>query len=367
MPTLTINSAEPYGKPEGNTGSTPFSFTVTRSGDLTLTSSVSWAITGSGLSPANGLDFTGNQLPSGIADFAPGVGSRTVVVNVLADTLAESNEGFLVTLSNPSGARISPTGGSAESLILDDDTPSYSFSLSPSPVYEGGSLTVSVSSTNASEGSMLYWQAGGVGITPSDFGDGATGGSIAIGRDGRASFSKTIAADAIVDPDENLELRFFSDAARTRQVGSTLSVTIKEPSVGVATDRNDTIIGTDAGEIITGVPTGSLSRGSGSVDRLTGEGGADLFKLGDSSGSYYIGQSINDLAVITDFTAVDKIQLSGNPSRYRLVSSRYYGINGVRIDTVNGAFGMQPDVVAFVNNATLPSLNLNNPNQFVYV
>ena len=41
-------------KPEGNAGSTAFTFTVTRSGDTSGASSVNYAVTGSGASPANG-------------------------------------------------------------------------------------------------------------------------------------------------------------------------------------------------------------------------------------------------------------------------------------------------------------------------
>lgn len=43
---------------EGNDGTTRlFSFTITRSGDTSGISAVSWAVTGSGTYPANGGDF----------------------------------------------------------------------------------------------------------------------------------------------------------------------------------------------------------------------------------------------------------------------------------------------------------------------
>ena len=166
-----------------------------------------------------------------------------------------------------------------------------------------------------------------------------------------------------MDPEETLELRLYTDTGLTHQVGSTVSVTIKAPSVGVITEGNDVITGTNAGELLSGVPLASLARGRGSVDRLTGGGGADIFKLADASGSYYLGQGNNDLAVITDFTAGDKIQLHGNASNYVLVSGRYDGIKGIRIDSL----GTPTDPVGFVVGATLASLNLTNPNQFLYV
>ncbi|BAQ63402.1 S-layer family protein [Geminocystis sp. NIES-3709] len=86
---------------EGNSGTTSFTFTVTRSGITTNTDSVNWAITGSGANPSNGGDFVGGILPSGTVSFAPGETSKVITVNVQGDTAIEPNETFTVTLSNP--------------------------------------------------------------------------------------------------------------------------------------------------------------------------------------------------------------------------------------------------------------------------
>src|SRR3954471_19013215 len=55
---------------EGNSGETAFGFTVTRSGDLSATTSVTWAVTGSGANPANAADFTNGLLPASTVTFA---------------------------------------------------------------------------------------------------------------------------------------------------------------------------------------------------------------------------------------------------------------------------------------------------------
>jgi hypothetical protein len=174
-----------------------------------------------------------------------------------------------------------------------------------------------------------------------------------------------------VEPDETLEVRFYSDAARSQSVGSSLAITLNEPSVGFVTDGNDVITGTAAAELITGVPAGSGVRGQGSVDRLTGGAGADIFALGDSLGIYYddgtTGLGTTDLAVITDFSAQDSIQLFGSSSGYRLVSGRYSGIAGVRIDALSTASGIMPEAIGFVQGATMATLSLTNPNQFLYI
>ena len=97
-------AAASANKAEGNTsGSTAFTFTVTRSGVTSGSTTVDWAVTGSGANPANGADFVGGPLPSGHVSFSAGETEQTITVNVNGDTNVESNEGFTVTLSGASG------------------------------------------------------------------------------------------------------------------------------------------------------------------------------------------------------------------------------------------------------------------------
>lgn len=125
-------------KLEGNTGSTPFFFTVTRGGTLSGTSSVNYAVTGSGGSPATATDF-GGTFPSGTLSFNPLESSKQIQINVSGDATDEDNEGFTVTLSGASsGSAI--TTPTATGSILDDEmhletyegetTPGSSFSES---------------------------------------------------------------------------------------------------------------------------------------------------------------------------------------------------------------------------------------------
>ncbi len=106
---------------EGNSGSTAFTFTVTRSGDSSTAASVNWAVAGSGTNPANAADFVGGVIPSGTINFTAGDTSPQVItVNVSGDTVAEPSEGFTVTLSGASaGAAIGVA--SAVGTILNDD------------------------------------------------------------------------------------------------------------------------------------------------------------------------------------------------------------------------------------------------------
>src|SRR5262249_60795684 len=91
-------------KAEGNSGATPFTFTVSRTGDLSGASSVDWAVSGP---PADAADFVGGVLPSGTLNFAVGEASKTITVNVAGDTAVAGAEGFSVTLSHRLGANTS--------------------------------------------------------------------------------------------------------------------------------------------------------------------------------------------------------------------------------------------------------------------
>ncbi len=120
QPSLSITGQTANtNKPEGNTGTTPFTFQISRNGDTTITSSVAWSVTGTGVHPANALDFAGDAMPSGSVTFAVGETSKTITVQVVGDTLFGPDERFAVTLANPINATIA--GATAIGVIRNDD------------------------------------------------------------------------------------------------------------------------------------------------------------------------------------------------------------------------------------------------------
>jgi hypothetical protein len=133
-------------KSEGQSGVTAFEFTVTRSGDLSATSSAQWKVTGSGSNAANAADFQGNALPSGTVSFGAGQASKPIVVNVVGDTVVESNEGFTVTLSAPVNCSIA--AGSATATITNDDT------ATPEPPQSG---TEPSAADTGAKGTLTAW------------------------------------------------------------------------------------------------------------------------------------------------------------------------------------------------------------------
>ncbi|NBO32660.1 MAG: calx-beta domain protein, partial [Cyanobacteria bacterium WB6_1B_304] len=138
-PTTLAIAPTTANQTEGNSGTKPFTFTITRAGGLNGTTAVNWAVTGSGTNAANASDF-GGTLPSGTVTFASGETSKTITVTVQGDTISELDETFTVTLSGPTGATIT-TATAIGTIINDDndDTPTLSLGLSQNVVTEDGS------------------------------------------------------------------------------------------------------------------------------------------------------------------------------------------------------------------------------------
>jgi hypothetical protein len=107
-------------KNEENTGQTSFTFTVTRGGDTSGQTTVDWAVTGTGTTPANASDFVGNAFPGDSLTFDANETTKTITVKVVGDTTSEPDEGFVVTLNNASGGA-SITTASANGVIRNDD------------------------------------------------------------------------------------------------------------------------------------------------------------------------------------------------------------------------------------------------------
>jgi predicted extracellular nuclease len=138
--TLTAGSPVPTGsigiapgtlaQPEGNTGSTAFNFTITRSDTAANTAVTATITAGSGFDAADiasvtldGMPVAGFALGSGFS--VPVTGSTTaaaLVVNIVGDTTIEGDETFTITLSAPTGGYTLGTT-TANATVQNDDAP----------------------------------------------------------------------------------------------------------------------------------------------------------------------------------------------------------------------------------------------------
>ena len=121
---------------EGNSGTKDFTFTVTRSGDTSGSSTVDFATADGTASGAS--DYLSN---SGTLTFGAGDVSQTVTVQVKGDTAVEGNETFFVNLSNAGGATLADAQG--RGTIVNDDAaappPKVSVSINNESAFEGNS------------------------------------------------------------------------------------------------------------------------------------------------------------------------------------------------------------------------------------
>ena len=129
-PKITMDSPRVV---EGDAGATNFSFTVRLSPASSQTTRVNYSRTGG--TATEGTDFI-RPTPGNVA-FAAFETVKTITVTVNGDTVDEPDETVVVTLSNPQGATLETTTGTA--TILDDDaTPRVSLALSPTRITENG-------------------------------------------------------------------------------------------------------------------------------------------------------------------------------------------------------------------------------------
>jgi predicted extracellular nuclease len=99
-PVISISALDADNS-EGDAGTVNFTFTVSRTETTVGDTTVSYAVTGSSGNPADGNDFNGAALPSGQVTIPDGQSSVTLTLQISGDAVAESDEGFTVTLSNP--------------------------------------------------------------------------------------------------------------------------------------------------------------------------------------------------------------------------------------------------------------------------
>ena len=175
-PTISIGDVT---QAEGDSGTTNFVFTVTRSGDTTGSSSVSFATADSTATTADG-DYVS---ASGTVSFGTGVTQQTVTVTVNGDTTVESDETFTVNLSTPTGATIAD--GQGLGIIQNDDIPPpptlVSISISPvnPSITEGSTQQFTVTGTYSDDTNQVLtdatWSSSLTTIATIDGGGLATG------------------------------------------------------------------------------------------------------------------------------------------------------------------------------------------------
>ncbi|MCC7091318.1 MAG: M10 family metallopeptidase C-terminal domain-containing protein [Nitrosomonas sp.] len=149
LPVVSI-SADSASLAEGHSGTTAYAFTVSLSAASATLQTIDWAVSGFGSAAANSDDFVAT---SGTVTFQPGETSQALQILLSGDTTFESNEGFTVTLSNPSAGLIAGTATANGAILNDDALPTdddYPLATSTSGVLtvNGAELSGSIEKSN---------------------------------------------------------------------------------------------------------------------------------------------------------------------------------------------------------------------------
>jgi len=199
--------------------------TVTLSATSASDVSVDYATTDG--TAAAGEDYTAT---SGTLTILSGQISGSITVPITDDAVAEGDEGFAVTLSNPTGATLGTPATATVTITDDEGTPELSFSAATSSVGEGaGSVdfTVSMSVASASDVTVDFATADGTATTGADY--TATSGTLTIPA-GQTSGAITvpITDDAVAEGDEEFAVTLSNPTGATLGTPATATVTITD-------------------------------------------------------------------------------------------------------------------------------------------
>ena len=288
VPTLAVADQQ---RPEGNAGTSLMTFQVTLSAVSARTVTVAYATGGSTASA--GTDYQGT---SGTLTFAPGTTTRPVAVTVNGDTMLESSETFVLTLSAPSNATLA--SATATGTISDDDQ-TFVVNIADASLTEGNAgasavlmVPVTLSAPPTMQTTVVCSLSAGSSnpaTTGTDFSGSTQTVTFAVGEQLKYC-NVTILGDVLDEFDETVRLTL--SAPVNCSIGD---------GTGVATITDDdalpslSIAGTSVIEGNTGTATASfavtLSAASGrtvSASFATSDGSARTTGAQNAGGSDYI-------------------------------------------------------------------------------
>lgn len=211
-PSVSINDVTVT---EGDSGTTPATFTVTLSGASGFTVTVNYATADN--SATAGSDY---QAASGTVTFNPGETSKQLSVLVNGDTVFEQNESFFVNLSTP--VNVSIADGQGAGNINNDDPlpPTPNFFINDVSLSEGdagtttANFTVTLNPASSQQVSVQYATANGTATAGSDY-QSNSGTLTFASNETTKTVSVTINGDTLVEPDETFFVNLSNPGAGT--------------------------------------------------------------------------------------------------------------------------------------------------------
>ena len=161
----------------------------------------------------------------------------TQIFSTGAAFAALKNNGSVITWGFPSyGGDSSNVANSLADIVafanpITDDRLAVTYLIKPtvSIINEGGQFSTNINTTNIANGTKLYWEFSGKGITSDDF-DGGSLTGVALISDSKYNLPTSIRNDNLTEGSELLEIKLYSDDQRKNQIGNTSKVLINDSS-----------------------------------------------------------------------------------------------------------------------------------------
>jgi serralysin len=327
---------------EGNSGTTPFTFTVSLASAATSAQSLTYTIAGTGTNAANAADFA--SALTGTVSFAIGEITKTITVLVAADTVFEQNETFAITLSAPTTGLNLVTTTLTATIVNDDiftvtgtagnDTLSGTAGVEiinglAGDDYLTGSLGADY--LNGGDGiDTAYYYSSTAGVTvnlaggTSSGGDaqgdtltfieyvigsntgndalfGDSGANYLAGMGGDDLFDGGAGADSLVGG-AGVDLAYYYSSALGVDVNLTTGVGKGGDAQGDQLNTIEYVIGSNTGnDILTGDAGVNYLAGMGGDDIIDGSTGADSLDGGAGTDTLSVASSQTGVTVILDY------------------------------------------------------------------
>lgn len=310
---LTINNVAMV---EGDSGPTAFVFTVTLDSDVDTGVLVDYAT-------ANGTATTANNDYTGISGntlaFSGNAGeTQTLQIQVTGDTTIETDESFVVNLSNivASGRSVAFGSSTGTGTILDDDGIAVELSASATTGTEAGTTTVTLTATAATAVPTDQTVDLSVsGVSASDYSLDVSTITILAGQTtGTATF--TVTDDAVAELTETAVIS-LTNPSLALSLGTTTaqSVTITDNDSASFAIGDISIVEGDAGSaaaVFTVTLTGAVDTGL-SLDYATADGSAttaDSDYAAASGTLNFAGTAGETMTISVDVTGDSNVELN---------------------------------------------------------
>ena len=263
---------------EGTGGPNNATFTVTLSGTPSSLTPISVDYTTVNDTATAGSDYTAT---AGTLTFAVGETTKSIVVPIITDSLAEPNETFTVTLSNSPDATIAD--GSGQGTINNDDQ--ATLSINDVSVGEGNASTanatfvVSLNVARPETITVAYTTVPGTAKAPSDY--TTTSGTLTFApNDLTKTIPVPIIGDVFAEPNENYTVVLSSPTNATLADDTGLGTIVNDDGASPTLTVGDvTVTEGDAGTVnanfvVTRTNAPATTNQVISVDYATGNGSA---------------------------------------------------------------------------------------------